>query len=69
MIIKCPYCEKEQILDHSQITDDDDIIILSLKNNTITLSMPVCCESCKDVFEVEREYELCNPKTLSVFAG
>lgn len=69
MIIKCPYCKKEQIVDHSRITDDDDIIILGLKNNTITLSMAVCCESCEDVFVVEREYELCNPKTLSVFAG
>lgn len=65
---KCPYCEKEQILDHSQIIDDD-IIILGLKNNTITLSMSVQCENCKDVFEVEREYELCNPKTLSAFSG
>ena len=65
---KCPYCKKEQILDHSQIMDDD-IIILSLKNNTITLSMAVRCESCEDVFEVEREYELCNPKTLSAFSG
>ena len=67
-MIKCPYCEKEQVVDHSRITDDD-IIILGLKNNTITLSMSVCCENCGDGFEVEREYELSNPKTLSVFSG